>query len=168
MGSHTMEFFKTSLVFALCIQTMFAAEIHSEANPCSENWVQATWVDMGCLLFNDSASYTWEEANGYCQGENASLIEILTEEQFDFVNMELDVLTDHDVSANYWWTAGTDIGREGKWLWIGSTTPVDEFVWLSGYPTSSLSRNCLTLSPTNNAGVDKSCSSKYFSICQQI
>merc|ERR1719402_427219 len=59
-------------------------------NPCPEHWIHASLVDMGCLLFNSTYYYAWEGANVYCQSvENASLVEITTSEQMEFLQMEL-------------------------------------------------------------------------------
>ena len=87
------------------------------ANPCSADWVDGTLVGMGCLLFDSSISSTWDDANIYCQSiEDSKLVSIETEEQFDFVRMELDFLDSHE-EKHGWWTSGTDKGREGKWNW---------------------------------------------------
>merc|ERR1711874_668292 len=59
----------------------------ADSNPCPAGWVQATFVDMGCLFFNyelQLGGCNWEAANLYCQAQhNASLVEIFTEEQQD-------------------------------------------------------------------------------------
>ena len=33
-----------------------------------------------------------------------------------------------------WWSSGTDVGRNGVWLWATSCNPVPDFVWIPGYP----------------------------------
>ena len=41
--------------------------------------VDATLTGVGCLLFNSTTSYTWEEANNYCQRDDYGfLVEIGT------------------------------------------------------------------------------------------
>merc|ERR1719186_8260 len=152
-------FFKHCLVLVVCIQLgIFAAE-------CPVNWVEASEVGMGCLLFNRETTYSWEEANGYCQTEErASLVEIQTEDQFEFLKMELISL---DEDSRHWWTAGTDAGREGKWYWSGSLTPVGHFVWNGGDPDEGIKANCLALWPQEfYDGVDEQCTGQYFPICQ--
>merc|ERR1719369_302420 len=99
--------------------------LKDDAGECPEHWVQASWVNMGCLLFNSTKDYNWEQANNYCQSEGASLLEVHTEEQFQFLQMQLNVLEDHE-GAKFWWTGGTDIGREGQWFWVSSLTPVND------------------------------------------
>ena len=47
---------------------------------CPDGWVDGTFVDMGCLLFNHTEMVTWLEGAQSCQQgyERASYIEILT------------------------------------------------------------------------------------------
>ena len=91
-----MRFSKSSAVLALYIQIgILVAGTRLDENPCprSRYWVQANLVDMGCLLLNSTTTYTWEQAYLYClEEENASLVEIQTEEQVDFLKMELYVV----------------------------------------------------------------------------
>merc|ERR1719452_327045 len=88
--------------FAVCIQV--------EEDPCPAAWTQATWVGMGCLLFNSTATYTAEQAIVYCQqAENSTLVELQTEEQLEFLQMELIALEAHE-GTRRWWTSGTDMG----------------------------------------------------------
>merc|ERR1712183_826761 len=120
------------LIFFLFLYSwIMGAMAEGIKNPCEEGWIQATWVDMGCLLFDSGTTLTWEAACYHCQTKDAALVEITTEEQLEFLKMELTALDDHITNSN-WWTAGTDIGREGKWIWIESLAPVTDFVWRSG------------------------------------
>ena len=125
---------------------------------------------VGCLLFNSTATYNWEEANNYCQFEaNGSLIEIINEEQLAFVQMELWVLADHE-GDHYWWTSGTDLGREGRWYWASSLTPVGSFIWYTNEPGSPKS-NCLYLEYAWGwEGGDVPCDykSNIYPICQTV
>ena len=130
---------------------LFSASVGSseveqpQSNPCpNQLWVDASMTGLGCLLFNSSTSYTWEKANDYCQvQENATLLEIWTELQLDFVRNELIFLTDHEESRD-WWTSGTDQGREGHWYWASSLSPVADFVWDEDEPDGP-AQNCLVL-----------------------
>ena len=71
------------LIFSLIIQ--YSIEKNLEKNICADGWIQATWVDLGCVLFNSTKILNWEEANIACQEvENGRLLEIRTEEQLDF------------------------------------------------------------------------------------
>ena len=62
--------------------------------PCPTGWRDAASVGLGCLLFNADTGMDWNAASEFCKGsqEGASLIEILTSEQMDFMMMELGTL----------------------------------------------------------------------------
>ena len=54
--------------------------------PCPDGWLDASFVNMGCLLLDQSSSgklgnYTWDLANSWCQGFGGALVEIANEEQ---------------------------------------------------------------------------------------
>jgi len=132
-----------SLIFIVLIGCVVG--IDEDANPCPDHWIRATFVDMGCLYVDRTATVTWEEANQICQeieNQNAFLVEILTEEQMDFLAMELDAI---DEGTNNYWIGGTDKGREGQWFWISSLKAVGDFVWRSGEPSSGTKYNCASL-----------------------
>merc|ERR1712130_467193 len=148
--------------------------VDSEPDPrgaCPEHWVDATLTGLGCLLFSSTTSYTWEEANSYCQTEeNANLLEIWTSLQSDFIISELILLEDHE-DQRAWWTGGTDIGREGEWFWVSSGASVGDFVWSSNMnePDGSTQLNCLYLNygQWEYKGSDNPCTSNYYPICQK-
>ena len=135
---------------------------------CPSPWVDGTILDLGCLLFNSTMGYTWEGASVYCQGEeNATLVEIWTETQLHFIQMELRLLGEVE-SSKVWWIAGTDVGREGKWNWASSTASVGEFIWAASNPNGGMRDNCLALSDIRNyKGSDTRCSNSFFPICQK-
>ena len=57
-------------------------------------------------MFNASAKMPSEEADQYCPGvENATLLEIHTQEQLDFFQMERFVIED---GRRNWWLGGSD------------------------------------------------------------
>merc|ERR1711988_62198 len=113
----------TKTVFLFATLALCSAQPDSR-NSCKAGWFDASFLNLGCLLFNTTAFYSWEEANVYCQKiEQATLVEIGNEQQLDFIQMELDLL-----GGDYWWTSGTDAGREGPslgwgaWTWWGTSS----------------------------------------------
>ena len=140
-----------------------------ETNPCPDHWIQGTWVGLGCLLFNTTQKYSWEDAFAYCQKENSTLLEFHFQEQYDFLLMEIVALADQEGTKEYWWTAGTDLGKENRWLWLGSLSPVPDFVWYPSYPKISTTSNCLFFEPSwGYAGRDYSCDYDAMPICQKM
>merc|ERR1712037_259085 len=134
-----------------------------ETSNCPEKWLDASFVDMGCLYFNTTQDIPWEDANSICQGSNSTLIDISTEMQMGFLQMELDVIANAEGEAHYWWTAGTDLGIEGRWIWATTLTAVEDFVWRTDDrpPTENLVLNCLSLNFGNGyLGYDVDCDGK--------
>merc|ERR1712062_219356 len=60
---------------------------------CPDKWFDASFMDMGCLSFNNTKAVSWEEAFLICQETpNATLADIQSEVQMGFLQMELDVI----------------------------------------------------------------------------
>ena len=139
---------------------------------CPDKWFDASFIDMGCLFFNNTAAVTWEEANVICHKySNSSLVEIHSEMQMNFLKMELDEIASAEDVSRLWWTAGTDIGFEGQWIWITSLTKVEDYVWHPGHPRPNLDNsisisNCLSLRPRDYDGHDIGCENRDNPICQ--
>ena len=137
---------------------------------CPDKWLDASFVDMGCLHFNTTQDLvTWEKANALCQmSSNSTLVDISTEVQMGFLQMELDVMANAEGTTHQWWTAGTDLGIEGRWIWATTLTAVEDFIWIDGYPRYPAPyANCLSLEPTcGYLGYDEGCSALRFPICQ--
>merc|ERR1712018_155965 len=138
---------------------------------CPDKWVDASFVDMGCLYFNTTAGMTWDDANSMCQmGSNSTLLEITSEMQKSFIQMELAVIEDHEDAHFYWWTAATDVGVNGQWIWIVSLTAVEDWMWYSSYPDSGPDNyNCMYLYYGHDdgmTGVTNPCDASFYPICQ--
>ena len=139
---------------------------------CPDHWIDATLSGLGCLFFNSTTTATWLEAAELCQhpDNNASLVEIWSELQLDFIRSELMFLQDNGVDS-VWWTGATDLGREGHWYWAGSLATVGDFIWYTNQPNDGTKGNCLWLEDSPNyefLGVDAGCIAydRYF-ICQK-
>ena len=134
---------------------------------CHTGWIDAHFADdMGCLSFNTTKSYSWIDANNFCNSLNASLVEIKTEEQHEFLIMKLEVFADNGHSHR-WWTSATDVGITGRWFWPQSLTLVEEWVW-GGSEPNTLKYNCMVLhSNYNFMGYDYHCANDaQYPICQ--
>ena len=112
---------------------------------------------------------TYDQANQYCQDvENASLIEIHTQDQLDFFKMERFVIEGEDRRKS-WWLGGTDQGRDGRWFWMNSLMAVEDFVWWQTQPNGGLEENCMYT--TVDAGLsfwDTACTDTHYPICQNM
>ena len=133
-------------------------EVQSQTTSnCPDKWFDASFLDMGCLSFNTTQDYTWEDANNACRkSSNSTLVDVATEEQMVFLQMELEVIAEAEGKNHHWWTAGTDLGVEGRWIWITTLTAHSLTLY-----------NCLELHPDYGyLGFDEICNSERFPICQ--
>merc|ERR1712179_256552 len=132
---------------------------------CPSGWTDGSSVGMGCLLFDSSQGYTWDKANDFCHSNGANLVEIRSVGAMEYVKMMLDFIDDHE-NPQYWWTSGTDLGVENRWVWQVSLQEVGPYVWFSGQPNAD--GNCLYLHPDKNyMGGDADCANQYRPICEQ-
>merc|ERR1711936_4741 len=165
MGSCRMVLLAALLISTVLVQ----GEVTSLSSACPDKWIDATFVDMGCLYFNSSAALTWDKTNSLCQMvANATLVEITTEMQMAFLQMELNVLADYE-GARFWWTSGTDVGVNGKWVWAPSYTPVEEYIWADNKPSYHADYNCMMLNWNYQyLGYDYPCDfTEAYPICQK-
>ena len=78
---------------------------------CPRYWIDASHVDLGCLLFNATSPLLWIEAENFCggSGNSAHLVEIFNEYQQDFLVAEAlqsELLTGQ---SRPWWIGLTGI-----------------------------------------------------------
>merc|ERR1711973_270376 len=146
----------------LGLRDVFQAEGMSSGS-CPSGW------DMGCLYFNSTkALASWDDSASMCQmaTPNATLVEILTELQMDFVQNNIELLEAHE-SPRYWWTGATDVGMNGRWMWAPSSTPVEDFIWAPGYPKNQLPSNCMMIHYSYDAGYNQFCDyTSAYPLCQ--
>jgi len=157
-----------SLELLLLTTALEASGERVDESSCPSTWMDATSVGLGCLYFEARETLSWEAASEFCQGEQGGqLVEVHGEEQFDFLLMVLAMLGDHE-GGQYWWLGGTDVGREGRWFWISTLTPVQGSIWQSSYPQHDTARNCLDFH-TKNFGVSSHnpCSTPLKPVCQR-
>merc|ERR1712004_912170 len=97
----------TPLLVAVCILAISSASGENDSESqvperkfetdtsgnCPDKWLDASFVEMGCLFFNNTLEVSWEEANGICQmNSNSTLVDIQSDMQMGFLQMELEVI----------------------------------------------------------------------------
>ena len=107
----------------------------------------------------------------FCQKEkNATLLELQDKEQLLFMGGMLNEIGGIHNRYYKYWTAGTDLAREGRWIWQGSLTPVPSEIWHNGFPMYGITHNCMELIPVYKFSwdmMDEVCLEKKFTICQK-
>ena len=157
----------TSLLSVLIIPSHGSQPAPEGRSTCPGGWADGTLVGMGCLLFESNATFTWDEANFFCQdNHSANLVSIETADQHEFVIMMIGFLGNHE-DTHSWWTSGTDKGREGQWYWASTLSAIGSYIWHDGNPHESLIANCLRLGTTSGTGYDNSCHSPFNPICEK-
>merc|ERR1712130_276775 len=167
MGS-AMMFLLLAASFGFAFASVPSLPHGKSSGTCPDKWVDASFVDMGCLYFNTTEAMTWEHASTMCQmGSNSTLLEITSEMQMSFIQMELSMIEDHEDGHYSWWTAATDIGINRQWIWITSLTAVEDFMWTSGYPNSRDDYNCMFMYYSHQfLGINALCDDNRYPICQ--
>ena len=137
---------RLAFLFAVCSAKVTSQHVEGASDLCPDHWIDATLSGLGCLFFNSTTTATMEAASAFCQhpDNNASLVEIRAELQFDFIRSELIFLQDNGVDQD-WWIGATDQGREGRWYWAGSLATVGDFIWEVDQPANGASTNCAVL-----------------------
>merc|ERR1712126_358376 len=138
---------------------------------CPDGWFDTGLFGgrMGCPLFNSTASYTWDRANEYCYSQEGELVEIRQPQEMEFLMSYLLTLENHETAYD-WWTAGMDVGREGRWIWPSSLANVQSYVWDvdDAEPDGGARQNCLILGHKYSyKGHDWECEKTLKPICQK-
>ena len=67
-----------------------AVNDNSTRGDCPDGWLDASFVDLGCLLFQHEDRSWWDNLMN-CREKNSYLLEVFTEPQLDFIRLELQV-----------------------------------------------------------------------------
>ncbi|KAM4537421.1 C-type lectin domain family 10 member A-like [Odontesthes bonariensis] len=134
----------------------------SAAGPCCPmDW---TLLGSSCYRFSRS-SLSWNESRNWCESQNAHLVILNTDKEWDFV-------TQHSVPEFYW--VGLSDWRTGKWEWVNQTPyTVERRRWVPGQPDNwsghdpaSGSEDCAHLHSDGRLN-DLHCTVKMRFICQK-
>ncbi|XP_034020836.1 asialoglycoprotein receptor 1-like [Thalassophryne amazonica] len=81
--------------------------------------------ESSCYFFS-SARLSWDESRNWCSGQEAHLVILNTDQEWDFV-------TSHTVPVFFW--IGLTDERTGKWEWVNQTPyDMDRRRWIPGQP----------------------------------
>ena len=158
------------LIQTLIFSLAFVVKV-TLSDACPLGWVDGELYGVGCLFVDHEVSRSWEETAIFCQQEkNATLLELQDYEQLRFMTGMLNHIDGINSRSYKYWTAGTDLAREGRWIWQGSLTPVPSEIWHAQFPMYGITHNCMELVPVYNFSfdmMDEVCLEKKFTICQK-
>ena len=104
---------------------------------------------------------TWADARQHCVDNDAHLMEVRTQEEYD------RALGIWDEVGNFW-LGGNDIEEEGVWVWNSNGEVIDmSRFWLAGRPyAGETGRNCLMMA-SDTGFEDYNCAaSSYSYVCE--
>ncbi|CAC5396454.1 unnamed protein product [Mytilus coruscus] len=115
-----------------------------------------------CYYFNKDKK-SWFEAERYCQAEGSSLVNIVDENENNFV-----MTKSKEANAGHFWIGAINCDS-GKWIWGSNFEPVKYFKWHPREPNGSgKSILCVELYPAaDGAWNDHSCSVTYAFVCKR-
>jgi len=120
----------------------------SNPGECSEPWVSAHDVGLGCLLMGGDGmeGLNQPSAKAACQQRGARLVEVYNSDQFEllkFLAIEAETaLMEQLEFAPWWWIGLTDEGSDGSWFWEGSGSGANFTNWDIGEPSQGETYNC--------------------------
>lgn len=106
---------------------------------CEVGWLDAGSTGLGCLYF-EITKRSHAAAKKYCQDRTAHLVEVLTQEQLDFIRMQLQVIEEQQGTFD-WWGGATDEAQEGTWIWPEAQASVGDFIWGGNDPDGGESQD---------------------------
>lgn len=115
---------------------------------CSEPWVSAYDVDLGCLLMGEDQleGLNQPSAKAACQERGSRLVEVYNSDQFEHLKllaMEAEIVLMEQLEfAPWWWIGLTDQGSDGSWFWEGSGLAANFTNWDIGEPSQGETYNC--------------------------
>ena len=167
-GKNHIQEMNFSLTFHCFYKVVFASEMGNGTlrAECDKGWLDGHSVEMGCMKLG-TEPMSLADANAYCQGEKAFLIEILTSPQMEFLIGQLE-LFETVVGVRGYWGGGSDFNRDGAWYWSSSLHPVEDFVWALGQPDGGADQNYMAFFTANDYyACDIDTHDQYYPICQR-
>ena len=131
---------------------------------CSNDWLT---YEQSCYYFSTEQT-AWHDAATICQNKSATLVQLETEDENDFLLERLTTLHGESWNSAYW-TNGNDFDDENQWVW---GYPDGQAIglyrnWELGDPNGNYTENCIALyGPLGFNWVDVTCSNLFPYICE--
>ncbi|XP_071150269.1 perlucin-like protein [Mytilus edulis] len=126
---------------------------------CQNGWLKN---ETNCYFFSNDAM-NWNDAKSVCESYGSMLVEVLSSCELDFLKATATV---YDSS---FWLGGTDIEKEGDWIWSTSQTDITFNDWHVGQPDNwNDQEHCLLMTlEFNLEWADRSCTDINRFICEK-
>ncbi|XP_022295073.2 perlucin-like [Crassostrea virginica] len=131
------------------------------AEPCPGGW---THHGTSCYSFVTSAKEHWVSASYFCSLHEATLVEVNSANESDFLRRQLSSLGVH---ADFW-IGLTDDSLEGKWEWLPSGATPSYTEWAPGQPDNGHNEDCALMSRSKDYHWnDDQCDNNHHFICER-
>ncbi|XP_028395588.1 macrophage mannose receptor 1-like [Dendronephthya gigantea] len=147
----------------------YICEKEEGQNICPEGWIP---YNDTCYQFNmrPSQKMTWTEAEAACNaiGNFASLVQINSQNEQDFVSKRIKSISNEDA-----WIGLSDLGHENVFLWTATNSELESTgykIWANGNPTENAeNRDCVMILGARNDGAwaVKNCTLKRNFVCMR-
>ena len=104
---------------------------------------------------------TWDEANEYCQNIDSSLVEIDSNEEFQFIR---DTYTQRLYGI---WVGAHDRAQQGQFVWQQSKQPVQKDLWAQDQPNNNGGNEHCALWGYYGKLYDRICSNRRYFVCEK-
>lgn len=121
---------------------------------CKPDW---NTYNSFCYKVSDELA-TFYRANSSCISEGAGLISIEDSDELDFLDTILE-------DGEKVFVGMTDIGEEGRWVWMDGSIPTLDPLWHSIYPSGGVEHNCAEY-VQNHGFHDRSCDESRKYVCK--
>ncbi|XP_069108546.1 perlucin-like protein [Argopecten irradians] len=145
---------------AFVIELIGLLFLFGSLNACSDGWIKH---GDECFLFSHN-QVTWTEAMDMCQFLDSKLAEPMT--------AELDAFIGSQSKQNHrrYWLGGTDIPKEGTWIWMSNQETMTYTNWHAPDPNNGNQGEDCLLNDWWYTGkwADGECEWKEYYICQRV
>ena len=141
--------------------------IYTEGIPsCDNDWLLH---GQSCYLFSTD-KVTWLDAVSKCKNRNATLVQIESMDEDNFLVQRLKVLHVETGGEFHYWTNGNDIDVQNQWVWgYPGGQPIGNYQnWAMSDPNGGTNEDCIALYGfLDFKWVDIPCTSILVYICER-
>merc|ERR1712013_29757 len=137
---------------------------------CPHGWVDGGPYSLGCVQFNGTKTYNWNDAQEFCFTQDESnLVEIFNQAQQGFLVEMAFQIQEFTGENRHWWIGATDVASEGEWFWPKSREEAKYTSWNNGQPNNGPNYNYVIMNYAMEFNWDDTAhSSSYYPICQKL
>ncbi|XP_017471266.1 PREDICTED: C-type lectin 37Da-like [Rhagoletis zephyria] len=157
----------TKFVVLLCFTSVFADSLIASNDECNSDNYPFTKIGNKYYLVNTGMKMNWFEAAHVCRTYDSDLATIESEAEMNALAFHL---TTNGQLGKYFWTSGSDLAVEGKFMSLSNGRPMTYTKWSGGQPDNAgNNEDCVHLWNVNNLlhMNDYPCTGEGYPICER-